>query len=307
MLDRLLVLCWHSVEGTWASPVEPATGAEGLERQLRLLRRVARIVPLGDGLRMLRAGRLGPRAVALTFDDGYRDVLDAAVPVLRRLGLPATAFLVPGFLSGEDEAWWETLGWAFTATASSSVAWEGDTYPLGDRSERQASVRRVATRLKSLSRVERTTSIERLVDALAPEGSRPGRELFLDWEGARALAAAGVEVGAHSAHHAILSREAPEAQRSDLAGCRRRLEEGLGAEVRLLAYPNGAEHDYDATTIEAARDAGFSHAMTTRQGWNRAHTAPFEIRRLVASAARGPRGLASSLRAWLAPTASSSR
>src|SRR5688572_9588150 len=97
--SRLLVYAWHNVEGTYCFPNAPGRGVRQLRRQLELLRRVATVVPLEESLRALAAGdQLPPRAVALSFDDGYRDNLDLAVPLLERLDLPATFFLVPGML-----------------------------------------------------------------------------------------------------------------------------------------------------------------------------------------------------------------
>ena len=113
MTDRLLIVAWHNVERTWNYPAAPGAGAAGFEHQLRRLQRLGTIVPLAPSLRQLTTGQpLPPRAIALTFDDGYRDNLEVGAPVLERLGLPATFFLVPGILDGTVSPWWETVAWA---------------------------------------------------------------------------------------------------------------------------------------------------------------------------------------------------
>src|SRR5215218_7650889 len=114
----MLILLWHNVEGTWYHPSRPGAGIQGLSRQLRYLRRFATIVPLTHALKTLSAGDLLPsRAVALTFDDGYQDNLNLAVPLLQELGLPATFFLIPGLLSREVKPWWELIAWGFTCSS----------------------------------------------------------------------------------------------------------------------------------------------------------------------------------------------
>jgi CelD/BcsL family acetyltransferase involved in cellulose biosynthesis len=93
-----LVLTWHRLRERGGRNMAPSSA---LATQLRRLSRLATVVPLGVAMDALGAGQtLPPRAVALTFEDGYRDHLEIAVPLLERLGLPATFFLTPSLLSG---------------------------------------------------------------------------------------------------------------------------------------------------------------------------------------------------------------
>lgn len=290
MSRRLAVLAWHNVQRSWCFPVAPGTGSVGLERQLRVLRRIAHVVPLEQALEDLRSGRsLRPRSVALTFDDGYRDNLDLAVPLLERMGLPATFFLVPGLLSRTVRAWWEVAAWAFACSRRARLRWEGHDLDLTDAARRRDAFERSAERLKRRDRVARDAALEGLVNSLDPSGSPDDRELFLDWEGARALVRRGFAVGSHSMYHAILSQETPEDQHRDLAESRARIEQALNLPVRLLAYPNGTVRDYDEATILAAERAGYHHAMTTRAGLNGVRTPPYEVRRSVVSSVAGSR------------------
>ena len=128
MSDRLLIFGWHNVEGTWAFPSDPGTGTEGLRRQLTLIARAANVVDLADAVDRLESGRALPaRAVALTFDDGYRDNLHVALPMLESLGLRATFFLVPALLGREVTAWWERLGRAIALAQQPAFSWDGET------------------------------------------------------------------------------------------------------------------------------------------------------------------------------------
>lgn len=301
--DRLLVLGWHNVAGTWSFPSAPGAGRRGLERQLRFLAHAGNVVRLDEALDALVAGRtLPPRAVALTFDDGYADNLTLAAPLLERLGFPATFFLVPGLLSGEVRAWWEVLGWAFGRASSTALAWEGASYAVATASQRRSAYEGVAERLKRRNREWRAAAMTDLLDRLAPAGTPPGPELFLDWSGARELARRGFAIGSHSTYHAILSEEEAAAQQADLAESRRRLEEELRTPAPLLAYPNGTRRDYDAVTIAAAAWAGHRYAVTTLDGWNRSSVPPFEIRRSVMYPERGLLDLGLTARQLIRPT-----
>jgi peptidoglycan/xylan/chitin deacetylase (PgdA/CDA1 family) len=290
---RLLVLGWHNVESSWLFPVRPGAGVRGLGRQLAFLRRRMTVVPLGDALRALSQGQpLPPRAVAVTFDDGYRDTLELAVPILERLGLPATFFLVPELLSGLIRPWWEMLGWAFTCSRRESIRWEGQQLGLRGAAERRASLTAAAERLKQRPVADLDRAVTELRLLCDPSGAPGHTEMFLDWQGARELVRRGFTVGSHSLKHTILAREGAAEQHRDLLLSRQQLEHRLGVTVDLLAYPNGLPGDYDATTIRAARDAGYAYAVTTNQGWNRAATPPYEIRRFVQQPQRGVAGLA---------------
>lgn len=282
-----MVLCWHNVEGTWCFPSAPGAGVSGLERQLRALRSLTNIVPLGWALRAMSDGLpLPARALSITFDDGYRDNLTLAGPLLRRLQIPATCFLVPGILSGDVVPWWERLAWALSEAQTDHVEWKQKRVMLYSAAERYTAFRKMAEQLKSSDRRHRESAVNEFVLRLSPSGEYRFRDQFLDWDGARELQQY-MEVGSHSMYHAILSRETEKAQHEDLEDSRRQLSEGLDADVRLLAYPNGTRIDYNANTVTAAKHAGYAYALTSEYGWNTRFTAPYELRRWVIRPERG--------------------
>ena len=293
MDTRLLVVGWHNVEPTWFFPAPPDAGRRGLAGQLGLLRRLANVVPLGPALQALAEGRpLPPRAVALSFDDGYHDSLRVAAPLLERLGLPATFFLVPGLLDRTTRPWWELVGWACQRASTDRVAFEGRTLDLSDPARRAAAAATVAERLKRRDRAATDTAVAEFVAACDPDGTPDGDALFLDWDQARSLAARGFTIGSHTLHHAILAQQAPAEQATELELSRQALQDRLAVEVDLLAYPNGTTADYDPTTVAAAARAGYTHALTVLPGWNRPSTPRYEIRRFLQRPERGPAGLA---------------
>jgi peptidoglycan/xylan/chitin deacetylase (PgdA/CDA1 family) len=293
---RLVLLGWHNVEPTHCFPSKGDRGRAGLAQQLRLLRRSANVVPLRSALRALQEGRdLPARAVALTFDDGYRDNLTVAGPMLRELGLPATCFVVPGILSRHVVPWWEELAWAAARARAGEVEWEGRRLALGTAQDRHATSAGLAEELKRRTRAQRETAVAELTEAFDPPGRYPVDEHFLDWDGARRLRAF-MDIESHSTHHAILAEEEPGDQRRDLAEARRRIQDGIEQDTSVLAYPNGGPADFSGDTVEAARAAGYAHAVTTCGGLNSAATPPHEIRRTVLNPERGAVELAKIIR-----------
>ncbi|MDK1473571.1 polysaccharide deacetylase family protein [Streptomyces sp. 549] len=98
------VLMYHSVTDYTEDPYRVTVTPRTLDRQLAwLTRHGLRGVGVGELLRARAAGR-GAGLVGLTFDDGYQDFLERAVPLLHRHGCTATVFVLPGRLGG-DNAW----------------------------------------------------------------------------------------------------------------------------------------------------------------------------------------------------------
>ncbi len=285
MSRRLLVLGYHNIEPTCGFPGStPERARRNFARQARFLRRWTNVVPLRAALADLAEGRpLPPRAVALTFDDGYLDNVTVAAPVLHAAGLPASFFLVPGFLSGSAPVWWEQLGWAFTHATTTEIRWNGDRHDTSSPPARRHSAWAVGDTLKLLDSGDRLAAVAELRQRLAPEGPPPGRQ-FMDWDEAGELLRLGHEIESHTCAHPILSREGREGQAHELAGSRRELADHFRRPVDVLAYPNGRAQDYSDETVRLAREAGYAFALTTH-GWLAGRrSAPLEIPRVLVDA-----------------------
>jgi peptidoglycan/xylan/chitin deacetylase (PgdA/CDA1 family) len=282
MSNRLLVLGWHNIDPTPGFPDPPGVGRLGFAKQLRTIARLANVLSLDDALRRIAAGEpLPPRAVVLTFDDGYRDNLDLGLPMLAEHGFPATFFLVPGFLSGTVGAWWEDLSAAFERARASRLTVGSETYDLGDPTAREAAHSAVRASVKTLDHASRVAEVARVSEELDPAPTSVGEGLFMDWSGAKSLLAAGHEVGSHTVSHAILGRETEAGQLTELSDSRRELESGLGITVDTLAFPNGAVGDYSATTTRLVSELGYRCAVTTQAGLASGSGSPYEMRRVV--------------------------
>lgn len=287
----LLILGWHNLTPTPAAPLTGGDGPRSFARQVRTLLARLNPVSLPEALGTLRAGGRLPRgAVALTFDDGYRDNAEVAAPVLRSLGVPATFFLVPGFLDRRVDPWWEAIARALSVPAAGRDDIAGGRVP-----EDPALRRRAATgAIRELKGLPAAVRDERVALARADAGLEAGqcsRDLMMDWADAAALVADGFSIGAHTDTHPILAREDPADQRRELGESRRLLEERLGVPVRLGAYPNGGAADVSAATLAAAREAGLHHAVTTVWGLNTRRTHPLALRRVLVSPTRTLRNL----------------
>jgi peptidoglycan/xylan/chitin deacetylase (PgdA/CDA1 family) len=297
--SALTILGYHNIESTHYFSAEPGQGTHAFEQQLRFLRRAMNVVPLGEALQAWeRGGSLPSRAVSITFDDGYRDALEIAAPLLERYSLPATFFVVPAIVARDAHAWWERVSWSVRDSHADRLRWGERVIRLGDGGERAEVVEDLCVGLKKLDHAERDRAIAQLVDELAPAVPF-GDDMFLDWEQCRALLRRGFEIGSHSYRHTILARETAAEQHDDLGRSKKILEDELCTRIDLLAYPNGEVGDFDADTFDALRAAGYTHAVTTIPGRNHRNTPCYELRRAVISPVGGVRALLEGLaRTW---------
>jgi peptidoglycan/xylan/chitin deacetylase (PgdA/CDA1 family) len=273
---RLTILRHHRVYDDVERPLYRLGVAESvLDRQLALLADVGLTpITVGEGLAHLTSGRGGHR-VALTFDDGYRDNVTRALPLLLRRGARATFYLTSGLIERRVAPWWDALAHALTTTPAhrlEGLAWAGST-PLAGLPARRAALTRWLPSFRLPPR-ERDARLDELSAALGVRAAAPCE--LATWDEAVALARAGMQVGAHTMTHPHLSLLDPAGQYDEIAGSITLLRARMGIACDGFAYPGG---DYDRVTVSVARDLGLAHAVTTQAGDNRAGADPLELRR----------------------------
>ena len=273
------ILGYHRVNDD-DDPFFPSLPSAVFESHMAYLARSYRVMTVEDLVESMRRGTVPRNAIALTFDDGYRDNLTHAAPILARYGLPATIFLTTGLIGTGEVSWFDRVATAFkTATAESIVAPWGARLPLRATGDRLAALQAALTYLKGLGEEEFGRRLDRLLEALAP--SDPGRwkGLMLEWDDVHALRGLGFSIGAHTVTHPILSRVSEERARTEITDSRRMIESACGVAPRAFAYPNGKEQDYNDVVQRLIGDAGYTCALTSRFGLNTSRTPVYELRR----------------------------
>lgn len=273
------VLTYHRVNDD-RDPFFPAVPTEVFERHMACLARHYRVLTVEALVERMQRDRVPRDAVAITFDDGYRDNLTHAAPILCRYGLPATVFLAAGFIGTAEVAWFDRLAWAFKTTRSGAwtAPWQ-ETLPLGTEAERLRALDRALRYFKRLPDDRLQALVEQALTALGVTDCKAFKDLMLTWDDVHALAGLGFSIGAHTVNHPILSRVPARRAWTEISGSRRMIESALGRAPQAFAYPNGRPEDYTDAVVQMVRDAGFACALTTRFGTNSAATSPWELRR----------------------------
>ncbi|MBY0399198.1 polysaccharide deacetylase family protein [Myxococcota bacterium] len=245
---------------------------ETFTRHLEWLARSFSVLPLHEIVGRLLANEPLPRgACAITFDDGWRDNFDFALPALVRQGLPATVFVVADRVGTLGAFWPDEIcrQWAITESIERCARLrEAKLDPS------LKTIDGVITALKALDEDARRIALEILLRAGAVHEERE----LLDWDELERLAARGVSIESHSASHAILTGVSRPRLHEELTRSLRVLQERGHARHALLAYPSGAFND---EVVAIARDSGYRAAFTTAAGLATAGEDPLVLPRIA--------------------------
>jgi peptidoglycan/xylan/chitin deacetylase (PgdA/CDA1 family) len=276
----LLVMIYHRVleKPDPMMPGEP--DAATFAAHVRLFAENFHVLPLEEGVERLHQGSLPARAVCITFDDGYANNCDIAMPILTARRVPATVFVAPGFLNG---------GHMFNDAVIESVRHaprDFDLRPQGlsrfdliDAASRVRAVAEILNKIRFVPPPERLQHVQKI--ALTAGVTQPPNLMMTDAQVVK-LVRGGIDVGAHTMHHPILTRVSREEARQEILDSKRRLEDLTGKPIRTFAYPNGKpSQDYDRTHVDLVKEAGFELAVSTAWGAATAGSDPYQIPRIA--------------------------
>jgi peptidoglycan/xylan/chitin deacetylase (PgdA/CDA1 family) len=284
------VLMYHRVAKLKYDPWELAVSPENFEKQLAILSGERTIVPLSWLASKLREGKLPPNVAAITFDDGYADVLLNAVPILEKLSVPAIVFITTGAIRDGGGFWWDVLSHAVLERKSLPER-------LALTVNKENYMWRIAESRPStecVSRLELHRQLHRLIRPLKAPLQQSIVTGIAEWAGVanrvvnrdRSLTPAElfhlsqctqVEIGAHTVSHPSLPAMTKEDVVREVQESRKICRELTGKPIAGFAYPFG---DFDKVAVSAVRQAAFDYACSTEERALRRSDDPLVIPRL---------------------------
>ena len=263
---RLSILIYHRVPRQ-PDPLFPdECDAPRFDEHVQQLADCFNVIPLPDAVRALDRGKLPPRAACITFDDGYADNAEVALPILLKHRVSATFFVAAGFLDG-GRMWNDTvIELVRRAPGDFLDLSEIDLgrFEIGSVSQRRQTIANLIDKLKYLPMESRQAKVDEMC-ALIP--AIPPDDLMMTSDQIRALHAAGMEIGGHTVNHPILARTDDSLARAEIANGKEMLEGIIRGPVRLFAYPNGKpQRDYLPQHPEMVKRLGFDAAVSTAHG-----------------------------------------
>jgi peptidoglycan/xylan/chitin deacetylase (PgdA/CDA1 family) len=284
--DRITVLAYHRISQPenfrFFEPVISAT-PEGFARQMDIV--ATRFNPISvHDLTAWLDGRfdLPKRPILITFDDGYKDNMSNALPVLCEREIPALLFLSTDFIGTGKPFFWDAAAFYFRRTELrradlpilGPVSW---TEPATISAEWIEALKRTTSvgRDEATEQLAAALNVPVLRDAYAGE--------TLSWDEVREMGKQGFSFGSHTLSHPILTQLSEAEAAAELQKSRQRLMDELGEPVRTIAYPNGTRADFNPTVERLTKAAGYSAAFTLVPGPARPREVranPMTIRRI---------------------------
>lgn len=295
--SSLTILAYHRVLALQESLLYPFQSMvmprDLFEQQMSHLRQHYTMLTLLEAVERLRTRNLPPRSVCVTFDDGYRDNFDVALPILKKYGVPATFFVVTGVMEGKSRLLWDevvsrireikdTRGWE-EMHRETMPSWLQEKLGLLEAGEPAETIgERLVRDMNRVPLREREEALQILRRA-TPGGGKCSDPPLVSWDELREIRRAGMLVGAHTVSHPFLDELDHPAAKQEIEGSITTLAERLDEPITLFSYPRGR---FKEEVKRWLQEAGVEAAVTTELGRNSPGTDPYALRRFDAGYCR---------------------
>ena len=276
---RLCVMNYHRILESADPLMESEPDIDAFYWQIQLLAESFNVMSLHDAVQALSDRSMPPRAVCITFDDGYRAIHDHALPILREFNLPATVFVTTGY-TAQDNMWNDRILEAVRQLPGNQLDLTEDRlgiFSLQSPADRQRTTQKLTESAKYLSPEDRLALVRKLEEM---SGNPLCPNVMLTQEMIINLAHHGIEIGGHTITHPILAVLDDDSARHEIVGNKHQLEALINKPLRYFAYPNGKTGiDFDERHVAMVKEAGYAAAFTTSIGAATRMNDPYQLPR----------------------------
>lgn len=281
--DRLSILSYHRVL-TSSDYLRPGVPTEvEFEWQMALISKYFNPMPLLEARQRLEKGTLPENAICVTFDDGYKDNLEIAAPILKKYSIPATFFIATGFQDGSI-MWNDWIIESVRSCTAASITIEDlnlIALPLLSEAEKLSATDKIIMAIKYMPPDLRAKYVD-IVKSYGNSSWLNKLKLMLSRDEVLQLHRMGFSIGGHTENHPILKSLDSVSAKKEIETGRDKLSQLLDEKIELFAYPNGKlDVDYSALDVELVEKAGFSLAVTTHKGVSTKNSDFFQLPRFT--------------------------
>ena len=281
--SQIVILTYHRIgpyNNTW---LLPPTSTSDFEKQMKYLSKTHKIIPLNNLAETLQEEKSSNEKLAIvTFDDGYKDSYLYAYPVLKKYKIPATIFLITGHIGKGDLFWFDKIRYLLWYTKIKNIKIDDFGEFLSDSIDNKLkSMFIIVEKLKKIPNERKNYILEELEDICKIDiPSDLGKEFILSWDEIIEMRENGINFGAHTVTHPILTMVSLERAKFEISKSKKDIEKRLNQNINTFCYPNGALEDFNNQIIEIIKNNGFSCAVTTIPIINSSKTDLYKLGRL---------------------------
>ena len=245
---------------------------EFLDGLLRRLKNAALdVISLDEMHARYLSGDFRRRFVCMTFDDGYKDLMRFAYPLLKKYELPFALYIPTSFPDRLGELWWLALEAVIAQNSRIGMVINGESrfFDCATANDKRDLYDQIYGYLRSMkTEDELRHAVRDLAARHKVDIAAFCRDLCMDWREIIELATDPlVTIGAHTVNHNMLKKMADKsAVRAEMEMSRSVLEAALGRRPQHLAYPVGDPTSAGPREFRIAAELGFKTAVTTRPG-----------------------------------------
>ena len=270
------ILMLHRLGGGEASPLgvnrHLSMEPDFLDRMIGDLKEAGyEFISMDGVLDRLNTPRPGHRRfVCLTLDDGYRDNLEAGLPLFRKHQVPFAVYVAPGLVDGSAVLWWEVVERLVSSCSRITLPGRNGNHPIPCHSvalKRKAYFALLRHFTEEIGEEEQMGVLQELCATHGMEWSTAAAHDIMGWDEIRRIAADPLcTIGAHSVNHYHLRRLAPDVAFDEMVRSAEILQEKLGKRPEHLAYRYGYADAAGLREAGMAEKIGFASAVTSRHG-----------------------------------------
>lgn len=265
----------HLDRGLWSA------SAEIFDRQIAWLKQNCDVIASSD----IEQAQRDPRGlhVLVTFDDGYLDNYQLAFPILRSHAVPATFFIATGFIDDPCLPWWDEIAGIVRTSKREALElpeWLGAPLPLVV-GRREPVIRMLLRTYKSLSCADASRFLAALRAIASENFHDAGKDLWMNWDMIRDMAANGMTIGGHTVSHIVLSGASRERQWEEISTCAARIRAEITKPMEYFAYPVGGRNSFNSDSKDCLRRIGVRYAFSYYGGFATAGADPYDMPRMA--------------------------
>jgi len=284
MKSRVVIVMYHRISTRIDNSSLRPTSPGIFENQIRYFVQNYEVISLHQIVKYLAEGKFpeDKKALVITFDDGYKDNYACAYPILKKYGVPATIFLIAQNIGSEELFWWDKVAYLVRHTKLAELQLdELGTYSLETGPDRSGVTHMICQGLMSVPDQRKNMLIAKVQEICGLEVPKYlGSRMILSWDEVKEMSENGIDFGAHSLTHPILTNMPPDAARHEIASSKLEIQSRIGKNADFFCYPNGV---YSADVSNIVKESGFAGAVTTDPNWISTRTDPYLLGRVPGS------------------------